>query len=419
MTAGSKKEHDSLNETQVEDSQNSSGNESISSRPDTLENALTELRTLQAKLNRQNLELQASQQSLHETLDHFTEFYDFAPIGYLSFDSNGNILNINRTAAEMLGDNHASFINQSFTPLLIVGQEKVFIQHIRQAFNSGKKQSLELNIRNHQEKQLWIRLESTKLGQYIQTAIIDITDRKHAEQELEKNQFRYQSLFEDSPLPQWEEDFSQIKAYFDELRGQGVRDFAQHFRNHPQVVQHCASLMRILDVNKASVQLFEADNKEELIQNLQKSFTDASWLVFTEELITLAEGKTKFSSEAMMQTLSGKPLTVSLQLEVTPGHETSLAKVLLAMNDITAKKQAEEALQVANRELEARVRNRTAELAQANENLHKEIKERQIAELALASSEEKYRLVFSNESDAILLFDVDSKQMLEVNDAAI
>ncbi len=61
------------------------------------------------------------------------------------------------------------------------------------------------------------------------------------------------------------------------------------------------------------------------------------------------------------------------------------------IQDITERKQAEEALQRAHDELEQRVARRTDELSQTNTRLHEEITERERAEAALRESENAYR----------------------------
>ena len=80
------------------------------------------------------------------------------------------------------------------------------------------------------------------------------------------------------------------------------------------------------------------------------------------------------------------------------------APLILEMGiDITERKRAEEALQKAHNVLEQRVAERTGELRGANEELRTEITERKQAEEALHESEEKYRILFTSSSDAIML----------------
>jgi len=162
-------------------------------------------------------------------------------------------------------------------------------------------------------------------------------------------------MFEDSPISLWQDDCSEVKAYLDSLRDSGVQDIRGYFETHPEALAHCASRTKILDINKATLELFEAESKKELQRDVKHIFTEQSFNFVKENLIAWAEGKTVFEGEDLARTLKGKKVHTIVKLSVLPGFEQSLSRVLVSVIDITKRKQAEEELRKTTETLQALV----------------------------------------------------------------
>jgi PAS domain S-box-containing protein len=180
-----------------------------------------------------------------------------------------------------------------------------------------------------------------------------LTQRKRAEEVLRQSEQKYRALFEESPISLWEEDFSDIRTYIDSLRRQGIKDLREYFESHPDDVVKCASMARIVDVNKHTLELFKAESKEQFVGSLSKVFREESYDMFREELIAIAEGRTAFEEEIITRTLEGDRIHVGVRFSVAPGHEKTLSKVLVSVMDITERKRAEKELKRRHHALEA------------------------------------------------------------------
>ena len=168
--------------------------------------------------------------------------------------------------------------------------------------------------------------------------------QEQTEQDLYETGTRYRTLFEDSPISLWEEDFSEIKVYIDGLKVMGITDFRKYFAEHPDIVKHCASMAKVLDINQATLSLLGMASKRDLLRSLDNVFSDEAWDVFREELIALAEGHTRFETISLQRNSSGELLVTELRLSVAAGYERTWAKVFVSAIDITQRVQTEQAL---------------------------------------------------------------------------
>ncbi len=186
--------------------------------------------------------------------------------------------------------------------------------------------------------------ENLDLFEFVSTQVALAIERKRAEDALHESNERYRALFEDSPISLWEEDFSGVKKILESLQHEGVTNFQSYLASHPEVVAECAAQVKILDVNKATLVLFGAKTKEDMLNNLTSIFCDESYVDFQYELVRIAEGQTEFNRELVNQTLDGKRIEVSINWSVVPGYERDLSKVIISMIDITDQKQTKKKL---------------------------------------------------------------------------
>jgi PAS domain S-box-containing protein len=165
----------------------------------------------------------------------------------------------------------------------------------------------------------------------------NVTSEKLAEE-------KYRFIFDNAPVAFWEEDFSDVKTYLEQLKEQGVTDLRAFFQNDPAALIFCIELIRINDVNLATMRMNRAESKPQFITDIKRKFTPESEQLFIEEFVALAEGKTFFCSEASTIQVGSDQLDVLFNFNVLPGHEEDLSQVLISVIDITALKQTEKQL---------------------------------------------------------------------------
>lgn len=147
------------------------------------------LRSSEEALREKNQELLATQQELAKLNDQARDLYEFAPVGYLTLDREGQILETNQTAAMLLRVAHSQLSRSNFTNFVAKKSLAAFADHRTQVFEHRIRQTCELEMTKGDGTPLSARLQSIAFRddpdrdpENCRTALIDITDEKEAEQ---------------------------------------------------------------------------------------------------------------------------------------------------------------------------------------------------------------------------------------------
>ena len=164
--------------------------------------------------------------------------------------------------------------------------------------------------------------------------------RRHSQDVLHESEERYRGLFENSPFPMWEQDFSWVKEYLNGLAAGGVVNLRGHLAEHPDELAECLRRIRVLDVNRAAREFYGADRKDELF-DLTRIFDDTAYETFAEELAVLAASNSPFKAEFQTRTLKGEPRTVTMIVSIAPNRANDWSRVIVSFFDISDRKQWE------------------------------------------------------------------------------
>jgi len=78
--------------------------------------------------------------------DEFSYLFNYAPVGYLTFDQSGSICSVNFTGASMLGCARNDLIGQSFKEFVASDDHDVFAALICKVFASRGKETCRLKL---------------------------------------------------------------------------------------------------------------------------------------------------------------------------------------------------------------------------------------------------------------------------------
>jgi two-component system, cell cycle sensor histidine kinase and response regulator CckA len=160
--------------------------------PEETQPVLHELQVHQIELELQNEELRRMQAELEASRARYFDLYNLAPVGYITLNEPGLILEANLTAAGLLGVARNALVKQPLTRFILPADQDLYYLHRKRLFEAGAPQACELRLVRPDGSQFWARLEATVSGQAAdgvcgcRAVLSDITDRVRSDQERQQ-----------------------------------------------------------------------------------------------------------------------------------------------------------------------------------------------------------------------------------------
>ncbi|MBN1881483.1 MAG: PAS domain S-box protein [Deltaproteobacteria bacterium] len=296
-------------------------------------------------------EKKKSEEELIASERNYREIFNATNEAIFVHDANtGEIFDVNPAMCEIFGYSYKEALALTVEDISAGTPpytSKESLEWIHRADTEGP-QLFEWRAKTKKGELLWVEVNLKKgsIGgvDRILAVVRDISERKNAEQALIKSQMEYLTLFEESPISLWVEDFSEVKKHIDNLRASGISNFREHFEEHPEEVNSCFEMVRVLNINNTTVRMYKAKDKKEFFRGLHNVFHEDAYAFAREELLAIAEGKTFFDGETVNMTLDGDIMDIAIRWTTAPGHEDTYSRVLVSITDLTEYKRIEKQL---------------------------------------------------------------------------
>lgn len=136
--------------------------------------------------------LQEYNSELEESRSRYATVFDHSPVGYLILDGRGVVIDGNLTAASMLDMEQKNMIGLPFHIVVVEQDGTIFFDHLRRCKHTKAKVSTEFEIKSPSRKSYCVQMISVPFillddpTVYYNTTIIDISNQKRMEQELQR-----------------------------------------------------------------------------------------------------------------------------------------------------------------------------------------------------------------------------------------
>lgn len=293
----------------------------------------------------------------------FETIFQQAAVGIVHVDTlTGKLIEINKKFSQMLGYSFDELISKTtkdvthpddfgvnYNKLNDLKDQKIRSFSIQKRYIHKNGSIIWVNMTT---SPLWKRDENPSTHISI---IEDITQQKLSEEAIKNSEIRFKSLFEDSPIALWEEDFSLLKKYLDQnnFSKKSETEIMEYLNSNTEFVKHCISLVKIININNECLALHHPKTKKDLITQLNNVLNNDAMDSFKAQILAILKGEKRLIIDSKVKKSDGEYRDISLRWNVMPGHEETLERVIISTEDITARKASEKIIIQSQKKLES------------------------------------------------------------------
>jgi len=274
-----------------------------------------------------------------------------APFGIFVVDPEGRVFVANRKMLDMLAWPAGRDITElnilKHPPLIDSGVVDSFLRTMEKRVRVTSDHACPPNAEGcaHLRYHISPVIDSNDRFSGIIAFVEDVTELKLAEEAILGSEKKYRLLFESAPVAMIERDAGELKQHLELLRLEGVSDLADYFDQNPPELIRCLGLIKTVRCNSAFLDLMEARTWDEIDSGFKITNSPENLMRMAREIILMvAGGNIASEREETFMTLRGNQKSILGKSLPLSGHEDTLSRIVVAMIDITKRKQAEEAL---------------------------------------------------------------------------
>jgi PAS domain S-box-containing protein len=152
-----------------------------------------ELQVHELELEMQQEELRAAEYEAERARDRYHDLFESAPVGYITLDVEGRILDSNAAAAKLVGQPRVELAGQPFSHFVADASQEDWFRHRYALRREGRRQVHALHLKTGDGAKRIVHVETVPIpdgddsgnGEFSRTALVDITARHAAERTLE------------------------------------------------------------------------------------------------------------------------------------------------------------------------------------------------------------------------------------------